>query len=128
MSNSVKNHGLSDAMIAVARAILEKKLTPKQEKNIDKNHNGKIDKGDFDILHKKKEEVKQIDELTGKGNLKSMKAHYDKQKTKYGAAASALDSDDDEHQDRNLGKHSACPTFQKFIQHAQAQGGINRTG
>jgi len=54
MLKSNRNLGLSEAMIAAAREILEKKLTPAQEKNIDKNHNGKIDKGDFEILHKKK--------------------------------------------------------------------------
>jgi hypothetical protein len=54
MLKSNGNLGLSEAMIAAAREILEKKLTPAQEKNIDKNHNGKIDKGDFEILHKKK--------------------------------------------------------------------------
>jgi len=54
MLKSNGNLGLSEAMIAAAREILEKKLTPAQAKNIDKNHNGKIDKGDFNILHKKK--------------------------------------------------------------------------
>jgi hypothetical protein len=34
----------------------EKKLTPKQKENLDKNHNGKIDKEDFIMLQKMKKE------------------------------------------------------------------------
>jgi hypothetical protein len=39
---------------------MEADLTPKQEKNIDKNKNGKIDANDFDILKDEKEKGTEV--------------------------------------------------------------------
>lgn len=82
MLKSNGNLGLSEAMIAAAKEILEKKLTPKQEKNIDKNHNGKIDAQDFKLLKNKKmqeEEVEHVDEAS-KSSMAKPKMYSDTMK------------------------------------------------
>jgi len=58
---SQKNFGLPESLIQAVNEVLKGK-----QKNLDKNHNGKIDGEDFKILRgkKMKEEVEQVDEDT----------------------------------------------------------------
>lgn len=72
----------------------------------------KIDADDFEALrnkeHLKKEEVEQIDELTGKGKLAGMKKHYDTQAKKYGEYKdSDLEYEDPEDYQDKMMQHSA---------------------
>ena len=63
MNNLVKNHGLSDAIIAAAREILEKKLTPKQKDIAGvAGHPGKIDAADLAALRSGKKITEDKDQ------------------------------------------------------------------
>ena len=79
MLKSNGNLGLSEAMIAAAKEILEKKLTPKQEKNIDKNHNGKIDAQDFKLLKNKKMQEEEVEVEFSDAELEKIAAIAQKQ-------------------------------------------------
>jgi hypothetical protein len=53
MLSSDKKFGVSDAILEAAKSIIEKKLVGDQKK-LDKNHNGHLDKQDFEMLRGKK--------------------------------------------------------------------------
>ena len=98
MDNTLK-FGLSDSLINAVREVVEGKVCPTcgkspcqcdgdvkkveealkgGQKKLDKNHNGKLDKQDFKMMHK--EEVEELDELSRK-TLNSYAYKADKQLT-----------------------------------------------
>lgn len=81
----------------------------------------KIDADDLEALrnkeHLKKEEVEQIDELTGKGKLAGMKKHYDTQAKKYG-----------EYKDSDLEYEDPEDYQDKMMQHAAHKDASKRAG
>lgn len=65
MHNPTKNFGLSDSLVETVRKVMApvKEELKSGQKKLDKNHNGKLDKQDFEMLRGKKMEEEAIDEV-----------------------------------------------------------------